>query len=94
MKKYNEEYYSVVEKRTGRKIADCDEWSDARMLLHMDPQNRQITKNKFLMDQVINVTSTTDKQLTGQLGLPAGQINQLEPHKIRLPEGQQQPVKV
>jgi hypothetical protein len=46
------------------------------------------------MEQVINVTSTTDKQLPGQLGLPAGQINQLEPHKIRIPEGQQQPVKV
>jgi hypothetical protein len=46
------------------------------------------------MDQVINVTSTTDKQLPGQLGLPIGKVNTLEPHKIRLPEGQQQPVKV
>jgi hypothetical protein len=43
---------------------------------------------------VINVTSTTDKQLPGQLGLPAGKLNTLGPHKIRLPEGQQQPVKV
>ena len=94
MRKYNEEYYSVVEKRTGRKIADCGEWSDARMLLHMDPKNRQIIKNKFLLDQVIDVTSTTDKQLPGQLGLPAGKVNTLEPHKVRLPEGQQQPIKV
>jgi hypothetical protein len=46
------------------------------------------------MDQVITVTSTTDKQLPGQLGLPSGKVNTLEPHKIRLPEGQQQPVKV
>ena len=55
MKKYNEEYFSVIEKRTGRKIADCGEWSDAKMLLHMDPQNRQIVKNKFLMSPVIDV---------------------------------------
>jgi hypothetical protein len=44
------------------------------------------------MDQVINVTSTTDKQLPGQLGLPAGQVEQLNPHWERLPEGQQKPV--
>ena len=55
MKKYRDEYFSVVEKRTGRKIADCGEWLDARMLLHMDPENRQIIKNKFIMDQVIDV---------------------------------------
>jgi len=43
---------------------------------------------------VINVTSTTDKQLPGQLGLPAGEVDRLESHKIRLPEGHQQPIKV
>jgi hypothetical protein len=46
------------------------------------------------MDQVINVTSTTDKQLPGQQGLPAGKVEQLNPHRERLPEGQQEPVVV
>ena len=55
MKKYNEEYFSVIDKRTGRKIVDCAEWSDAMMMLDMDPQNRTITRNKILMSQVVDI---------------------------------------
>jgi hypothetical protein len=44
------------------------------------------------MDQVIDITSTTDKQLPGQIGLPAGKVNQINPEVIRLNEGQGQPV--
>ena len=101
MKKYNEEYFSVIEKRTGRKIADCGEWEDARMLLHMDSQNRQIVKNKFLMDRVIDVEMP--KALPTSLIDTAGykehqdnwmmeKINELP--QIKLPEGQGKPVKV
>jgi hypothetical protein len=36
--------------------------------------NRTYRKNKYLLDQVIDVTATVDKQLPGQQGLPAGKI--------------------
>lgn len=55
MKKYNEEYFSVIETRTGRKIADCGEEEDALMMVSFDPQNRTITKNKFLMGPVVDI---------------------------------------
>ena len=49
------------------------------------------------MDQVITVTSTTDKQLPGQIGLPAAQEElpfvELQ-QQIWLPEGKQEPVRV
>jgi hypothetical protein len=97
MKKYNEEYFSVVEKRTGRKIADCGEWSDARMLLHLDPQNREVRKNKFLMAPVVDIeipkalpTNEISIDTTGykkhQEEWMVEKINQLP--QIKLPEGQ------
>ena len=49
MKKYNEEYFSVIEIKTGRKIVDCGDEMDAHTMVSFDPQNRTITKNKFLM---------------------------------------------
>ena len=56
MKRYNsEDYYSVINKNTGVKIADCGEKEDALMLVSFDPQNRVITTNKFLMGQVVDV---------------------------------------
>jgi hypothetical protein len=48
MKRYNsEDYFSVIDKRTGRKIVDCAEYSDAMMMFDIDPHNRQITKTSF-----------------------------------------------
>lgn len=55
MKKYNEEYFSVIETKTGRKIADCGEEEDALMMVSFDPQNRSYTRNKFLMGPVVDV---------------------------------------
>jgi hypothetical protein len=46
---------SVINKNTGKKIADCGEKEDALMLVSFDPQNRVITRNKFLMGQVVDV---------------------------------------
>jgi hypothetical protein len=64
------------------------------MLFEFDPCKRTYRKQKFIMDQVIDVTSTTNKQLPGQVGLPAGKVNQLNSHKIKLPEGQQEPLRI
>ena len=55
MKKYNEEYFSVIEIKTGRKIVDCGDESDALAMVAFDPQNRTITRNKFLMGPVVDV---------------------------------------
>jgi len=55
MKKYNEEYFTVIETKTGRKIADCGEESDALAMVSFDPQNRTYTRNKFLMGPVVDV---------------------------------------
>jgi hypothetical protein len=68
--------------------------NDAIMMVNFDPHYRSYSRHRFLMDQVINVTSTTDKQLPGQQGLPSGHVEQLNPHRKRLPEGQQEPVVV
>ena len=104
MNKYNtEEYFSVIDKNTGRKIVDCAEWSDAMMMLDFDPHNRQIIRNKFLMGQVIDVVMPkalpTNEIVQGAAGSSSeipiatgngpGQLPQ-----IKLPEGQQEPFRV
>jgi hypothetical protein len=47
--------FSVINKNTGKKIADCAQQEDALMMVSFDPQNRIITRNKFLMGQVVDV---------------------------------------
>lgn len=88
------EYWIVKENKTGRVICHCGDINDAIMMVAFDPNNRSYSRNRVLMDQVIDVKSTTDKQLPGQQGLPPGQVQQLSPHMERLPEGQQEPVVV
>jgi hypothetical protein len=97
MKKYNsEDYFSVINKNTGKKIADCGEEADALMLVSFDPQNRTITTNKFLMGQVVDVVMP--KALpTSEIvvNMDGGSWRVEEPEKlpqIKLPEGQQEPV--
>ena len=108
MKKYNEEYFSVIDKRTGRKICDCAEYSDAIMMFDIDPHNRQITRNKFLMGQVVDVvmpkalpTSEIVVNMDGAVGDGSWREDIVDgsngpgPNKlpqIKLPEGQQEPV--
>lgn len=100
MKKYNtEEIFSVIEIKTGRKIADCSEYSDALMIVSFDSQNRTIIKKNFVMSQVVNVN--TIKQLpTNNITVSNVKENGCAPRKeqlldagqILLPEGQEQPV--
>ena len=89
------DYWVVTNKITGRVIAHCGEEKDARMLFELDPDKRSYRKQKFIVDQVITITSTTDKQLPGQQGLPAAK-EELPPMELQqqvwLPEGQGIPV--
>ena len=104
MNKYNtEDYFSVRERRTGRKICDCGEESDALAMVAFDPANRSILRNKFLMGQVIDVVMpkalptneiaiNTKPYQDHQDEWMVEKINQLP--QIKLPEGQQKPVVV
>ena len=94
MNKYNtEEYFSVIDKRTGRKIVDCAEWSDAMLMLDFDPQNRTITRNKFLMGQVIDIEMPkalpTTEIVVSNVQENVRQQEQLG--QIKLPERQEEP---
>jgi hypothetical protein len=86
------EYWIVTDRRTGRVIAHCGDINDAIMMVDFDKKNRSYSRHRFIMDQVIDVTSTTDKQLPGQHGLPASNTYLINPTVIRLNEGQEQPV--
>ena len=99
MNKYNtEDYFSVRERRTGKKICDCGDFEDARMIMYMDGSNREIVKNKTLMSPVIDMempkalpTSEIVVNMDGGVG---GSWRVEEPEKlpqIKLPQGQQQP---
>ena len=97
MKRYNsEDYYSVINKKTGIKIADCAQQEDALLMVSFDPQNRIITTNKFLMGQVVDVVMP--KVLpTSEIvvNMDGGSWRVEEPEKlpqIKLPQGQQEPV--
>ena len=89
------EYWEVVSRWSGKVIAHCGDECDARMLCELSPKERTYRKAKFILDQVIDVTSTTDKQLPGQQGLPAAK-EKLPPIELQqqvcLPEGQGIPV--
>lgn len=88
------EYWIVTDNRTGKIICNCGDINDAIMMVSFDSSNRSYKRNRFLQDLVIDVYSSIDKQLPGQLGLPQGDIKRLQENKIELPEGQQIPVKV
>lgn len=101
MKKYNEEYFSVINKNTGKKIVDCADKEDALMLVSFDPQNRTITTNKMLMGPVVDIeipkalptneiVIDTKAYKEHQDDWMMKKINQLP--QIKLPEGQGKPV--
>ena len=99
MNKYNtEDYFSVRERRTGKKICDCGDFEDARMMMNLDTPNREIVKNKTLMSPVIDVEMPkalpTTEIVQGAVGNSSessiatggGVLPQ-----IKLPERQQEP---
>ena len=85
------EYWIVKDTRTGRIIAHCGDINDAIMMVGFDHQHRSYTRHRFIMDQVIDVTSTTDNQLPGQIGLPSGKIDLLNAHIDKLPDRMEVP---
>jgi hypothetical protein len=94
MNKYFDEYFSVLDKKTGRVIAHCGNEFDAQMLCNLKPNERTYKKERFIMDQVIDISSTTDKQLPGQIGLPPGQYKIVDSKIYTLEESNLQVVEV
>jgi hypothetical protein len=88
------EYWEVLNP-LGKKIANTGTIDDAIRLCEMRGHGHTYRQVKFIMDQVIDITSTTDKQLPGQQGLPATK-EELPPielqQQVRLPEGKGIPV--
>lgn len=101
MKKYNDLYYTVRERRTHRKICDCGDFEDARMIMYMDAPNREIVKNKPLMSPVIDVEIPkelpTNEIVVNMDGGVGGSWEVRESEKlpqIKLPDRQAEPVRV
>ena len=100
MNKYNsEDYFSVLDKKTGRKLLDCGAEEDAMAMVAMDSANRTYTRNKFLMGQVVDVQMPkalpTNEIVVNMDGGVGGSWEVREPEKlpqISLPEGQGIPV--
>ena len=96
MKKYNDEYFSVLDKKTGKKLLDCGDEQDALTMVAFDPQNRTYTRNKFLMGPVVDVeipkALPTNEIVVNMDGGVGGSWEVREPEK--LPEGLGEPVVV
>jgi hypothetical protein len=100
--RYNsEDYFSVIDTRTGRKICDCADEVDALMIVSFDPQNRTITRNQFLMGQVVDIEMpkalpTTNLTVSNvqENGCTTRKKQLKDAGPIKLPEGQGEPVKV
>lgn len=88
------DYWIVIEKSSGRVIAHCGDINDAIMMVSFAPHNRTYGKQKLIMDQVIDVNSTTDKQLPGQIGLPFADEFVFDNVKVKLPEGKGRPINI
>jgi hypothetical protein len=98
MKKYNEEYFSVIQINTGKKIVDCGDEMDALAMVALDPQNRTYTRNKFLMSPVIDVEMPkalpTNEIVVNMDGGVGGSWKVKDLPQIKLPQGQGEPVVV
>jgi len=101
LKYQSEDYFSVIEIKTGRKICDCADELDALMMVSFNPQNRTITRNQFLMGQVVDVE--IPKQLPtsnivvsnvkeGGCTTRKKQLEDITPNK--LPQSELEPVKL
>lgn len=98
MNKYNtEDYFSVINKNTGRKIIDCGDEQDALLMISFDPTNRTYTRNKFLMGPVFDIEMPKSLPTTN-IAVSNVQEYEYVPQQqklgqIKLPDRQQEPFK-
>ena len=95
MKYRQEDYFSVIEIKTGRKICDCGDELDALMMVSLDPGNRTITRNQFLMGEVIDVEipkQLPTSEIVPTQKEPLKSPKKLKEHKNKLPQSNLQPL--
>lgn len=92
MNKYDsEDYYSVINTRTGKKIVDCKDECDALLMVSFDPHHRSYSKNKLLMSPVIDIN--IPKQLpTNEVVIQRKVSKNLKKHQYKLKESESEPV--
>ena len=101
MKYKSEDYFSVIQRKTGKKICDCSDEIDALMMVSFDPANRTITRNQFLMGEVVdieipkqlptsNITVSNVKE--GGCTTRKKQLEDITPNK--LPQSELEPLKL
>jgi len=81
LKYKSEDYFSVINIRTGRKICDCSDELDALMMVSFDSTNRTITRNQFLMGQVVDIEipkSLPTNEIVVAKKEPAKQLNEFK----------------
>ena len=97
MNKYNtEDYFSVIETKTGRKIMDCGDEQDALAMVALDSHNRTYTRNKFLMGPVFDIEMPKALPTTN---IAVSNVQEYVPQQqqlgqIKLPDRQQEPFRV
>jgi len=96
MNKYNtEDYFSVINKNTGRKIVDCGDENDALLMISFDPANRTYNRKTFLMGTVFDIEMPKELPTTN---IVVSNVREYAPHQeqlpqIKLPDRQQEPFK-
>ena len=94
MKYQSEDYYSVLDKKTGRKLLDCGDESDALAMVAFDPENRTYTRNQFLMGQVIDVQMPKALPTNEVVSVPKSQPKKLKEHQNKLPQSELEPLRL
>ena len=94
MKYQSEDYYSVLDKKTGRKLLDCGDESDALAMVAFDPENRTYTRNKFLMGPVIDVQMPKALPTNEVVPVPKSQPKKLKEHQNKLPQSELEPLRL
>jgi len=102
MNKYlPEEYWSVIDQRTGKKIADCGNELDAQNLAQLHPHRTYIKNTNHLMGQVIDIEMPkalpTNEIVVNMDGGVGGSWKVEEPKKLKegqlkLPESELEPL--
>ena len=94
MKYQTEDYFSVIETKTGRKICDCADELDALMMVSFDPHNRTITRNQFLMGQVVDIQIPKALPTTEIVPVEKPQPKKLKEYRNKLPQSELEPLKL
>ena len=94
MKYQTEDYFSVIETKTGRKICDCADELDALMMVSFDPHNRTITRNQFLMGQVVDIQMPKALPTTEIVPVEKPQPKKLKEYRNKLPQSELEPLKL